>query len=57
MKTEHIREDDGSIKVCISRGHMRACCWAKNWTEIPGRERLLNRLLFNHEPLPDTKSV
>ena len=57
MKTEHTKEDDGSIKVCVSRGHMRVCSWAENWTHIPGRERLLTRLLFDHEPLSDTKSI
>jgi hypothetical protein len=57
MKTEHTREDDGSIKVCISRGHMRVCGWADDWTQIPSKERLLARLLFNNEPLSDTQSV
>ena len=57
MKAEHTREDDGSIKVCLTKGHLRVCGWAETWAQIPSRERLLTRLLFDHEPLSDTQSV
>ena len=57
MRAEHTREDDGSIKICLSKGHLRVCGWAASWADIEGVERLLARLLFDHEPLEGSRTV
>ena len=57
MKTEHTREDDGSIKVCLVRGHLRVCGWAPSWNQIAPMEARLHRMIGDHERLRDAESI
>ena len=57
MRIEHTREEDDSIKVCLSVGHLRVCGWAASWKEIAPTERLLHRLLEDNGRVPDTQSI
>ena len=57
MKTEHTREADDSIKVCLVLGHLRVCGWASSWEQIAPMEARLHRMIGDHERIRHPESV
>ena len=45
MNVEHTIEENGDVRVCVNKGHLKVCGWVTSWHLCEAKQAQIARLL------------